>query len=117
MADIVLTAGVRQNLLSLQNTAALMATTQNRLATGKKVNSALENPISFFTSQALTNRASDLGSLLDSIGQAQQTLKSADDGLTSLTKMVQTAKSIATQASQATKGTVTYTNLTGAAVL
>jgi flagellin len=68
MTDIVLTAGVRQNLLSLQNTAALMATTQNRLATGKKVNSALDNPTSFFTSQSLLNRSSDLSALLDQIG-------------------------------------------------
>ena len=52
MSDIILSSGVRQNLLSLQNTAALMATTQNRLATGKKVNTALDNPTSFFTSQS-----------------------------------------------------------------
>jgi flagellin-like hook-associated protein FlgL len=112
-SGIILSAGVRQNLLSLQNTAALMATTQNRLATGKKVNSALDNPSNFFTSQSLSDRASDLNALLDSIGQAQQTLKAADNGITSLTALVQSAKSIATQALQATKGTVNYTNITG----
>jgi len=117
MSDVVLTAGVRQNLLSLQNTASLMAITQNRLATGKKVNSALDNPVSFFTSQSLNDRANDLSSLLDSIGQAQQTLKAAGDGINSLTKMVQSAKSIATQALQAPKGTVNYTNITGTATL
>jgi len=85
MSDIVLTAGVRQNLLSLQNTAQMMSTTQNRLATGKKVNSALDNPISYFTSQSLNVRANDLNSLLDSIGQAQQTLKAADNGITAMT--------------------------------
>ena len=57
MSGISLSAGVRQNLLSLQNTATELATTQNRLATGKKVNSALDNPNSYFTAQALTNRA------------------------------------------------------------
>ena len=67
MSSITLTAGVRQNLLSLQNTAAMMATTQNRLATGKKVNSALDNPTSFFTASALTARSSDLATLLDSM--------------------------------------------------
>ncbi len=113
MSDITLSAGIRQNLLSLQNTASLMATTQGRLATGKKVNSALDNPTNFFTSQALNDRASDLNALMDSIGQAQQTLKQADNGITSLTKLVQSAKSIATQALQATKGTVNYTNITG----
>ena len=109
MSDIVLSAGVRQNLLSLQTTAQLMATTQNRLATGKKVNSALDNPGNFFTSQSLNNRASDLNALLDSIGQAQQTLKAADTGLTSLTKLVESAKSIAKQAQQAPQpGSTSY---------
>ena len=105
MSDIVLTAGVRQNLLSLQNTADLMSVTQNRLATGKKVNTALDNPTNFFTSQSLNNRAGDLNALLDSIGQAQQTLDAANTGITSLTKLVQSAKSIAQQARQAAQPT------------
>ena len=109
-SNITLSAGVRQNLLSLQSTASLMAQTQNRLATGKKVNSALDNPGSFFTSQSLSNRASDLNSLLDSIGQAQQTLTAASQGIDSLTKLVQSAKSIAQQARQASVGTITYSN-------
>src|ERR1700754_3983710 len=108
MSGIVLSASVRQNLLSLQSTASLMALTQNRLATGKKVNSALDNPTNFFTSQSLSNRASDLNSLLDSIGQAQKTLEAADKGLTSLTKLVESAKSAAQQARQATLATATY---------
>jgi flagellin-like hook-associated protein FlgL len=98
MGDIVLTAGVRQNLLSLQKTADLMSVTQNRLATGKKVNSALDNPTNFFTSQSLSTRASDLNALLDSIGQAQKTIEAANSGIASLTKLVQSAKSIALQA-------------------
>jgi len=101
MSDVVLSAGVRQNLLSLQSTAKLMSLTQNRLATGKKVNSALDNPGNFFTSQSLNNRASDLNALLDSIGQAQKTLEAADQGITSLTKLVESAKSVAKQALQA----------------
>src|SRR3954451_4844931 len=109
MADITLTAGVRQNLLSLQNTASLMALTQNRLATGKKVNSALDNPISFFTSQSLGNRASDLSSLLDSISNATQTLQAANNGLTSLTKLVQSAQAITQQAQQSAATTAKYT--------
>ena len=100
-SNITLSASVRQNLLSLQDTAALLSLTQNRLATGKKVNSALDNPGNFFTSQSLNNRASDLNSLLDSIGQAQQTLKAADQGISSVTKLVESAKSIAKQARQA----------------
>ncbi|MFZ5689922.1 MAG: flagellin [Pseudomonadota bacterium] len=107
-SNITLSASVRQNLLSLQSTAQLMSMTQNRLATGKKVNSALDNPTNFFTSQSLSNRASDLNSLLDSIGQAQQTLKAADTGITSLTKLVESAKSIAKQAQSAAAPAATY---------
>ncbi len=109
MAEITLSAGVRQNLLSLQNTADLMAQTQNRLATGKKVNSALDNPISYFTSQSLSNRASDLNALLDSISNATQTLQAANNGLTSLTKLVQSAQAIAQQALQSASTTAKIT--------
>ena len=120
MADITLRAGVRQNLLSLQNTADLMAQTQNRLATGKKVNSALDNANEYFTSQSLGNRASDLNSLLDSISNATQTLDAANNGLTSLTKLVQSAQAIAQQALQSASTTATVTgsvgSLTGATV-
>jgi flagellin len=101
MSDITLSAGVRQNLLSLQSTASLLTTTQNRLATGKKVSSAFDNPTSFFTSQSLTNRANSLSSLLDQVGQAQQTLQAANQGLTSITSLLQQGLSIAQQALQA----------------
>ncbi|MGE0063477.1 MAG: flagellin [Xanthobacteraceae bacterium] len=112
-SNITLSAGVRQNLLSLQDAASLIGETQNRLATGKKVNSALDNPGNFFTSQSLQNRASDLNGLLDAIGQAQQTLKAADQGITSITKLVESAKSIAKQAQQApAAGSTTYSAIT-----
>jgi flagellin len=117
MSNITLSAGVRQNLLALQQTSTQTATVNEALATGKKVNSALDNPSSYFTSQSLSNRASDLGTLLDSIGQAVQTLNAADQGITSLTSLVQSAKSIATQAEQSTKGSVNYTNVTGSATI
>src|SRR3954449_13366203 len=100
MSDIVLTAAVRQNLLSLQGTADLLSTTQTRLATGKKVNSALDNPTTFFTASGLDARASDLGHLLDSISNGVQVLQAANTGITSLSKLVDTAKSIANQALQ-----------------
>ena len=67
MSDINLTAAVRQNLLSLQGTASMMAKTQNKLSTGNKVNSALDNPSNFFTAASLNSRASDLGNLMDSM--------------------------------------------------
>jgi flagellin-like hook-associated protein FlgL len=104
MSGIVLSASVRQNLLSLQSTADLLSTTQNRLATGNKVNSALDNPTNFFTAQGLNNRASDIGNLLDSIGNGVQVLQAANTGITSLQKLVDTAKSIANQVLQAPAG-------------
>ncbi|MEZ5839607.1 MAG: flagellin [Hyphomicrobiales bacterium] len=100
MSDITLSAGVRQNLLSLQNTADLMATTQSRLATGKKVNSALDNPTNFFTSQSLNNRASDLSSLLDSMSNGKKTLEAADNGITALTKSIESMQATVRQARQ-----------------
>jgi flagellin len=111
MDDIVLSAGVRQNLLALQSTAHLMSLTQNRLATGKKVNTAEDNPISFFTSQSLHSRAGDFNSLLDSIGQAQQVLSTANQGITSLSKLVQSGISTARQAQQSPIGYTTKSNI------
>jgi flagellin len=75
MSNITLSSGIRQNLLSLQDTAANLTTTQEHLSTGKKINTAF-NPTSYFTSQSLNNRANDLSALLDQIGQGQQTRRS-----------------------------------------
>src|SRR6476660_9602589 len=117
MSGIVLSASVRQNLLSLQSTAELLSTTQNRLATGNKVNSALDNPTNFFTAQGLNSRASDINNLLDGIGNGVQVLQAANTGITSLQKLVDTAKSIANQALQTNSGYTTKSNVafTGAA--
>ncbi len=104
MSGIVLSAAVRQNLLSLQSTAELLSTTQNRLASGKKVNTALDNPTNFFTAQGLDNRASDINNLLDAIGNGVQVLQAANTGITSLQKLVDTARSIANQVLQTTVG-------------
>jgi len=115
--SIVLSAAVRQNLLSLQDTAALLSTTQNRLATGNKVNSALDNPTNFFTAQGLNNRASDINNLLDSIGNGVQVLQAANTGLTSLQKLVDTAKSIANQVLQAPAGYTSKSSVSSSALL
>src|SRR5476651_2889418 len=112
MSGIVLSASVRQNLLSLQSTASLLATTQNNLATGNKVNSALDNPTNFFTAQSLDNRASDINNLLDGIGNGVQILQAANTGITSLQKLVDTAKSIANQVLQTTVGYSTKSTVT-----
>ena len=92
MSGIVLTAAVRQNLLSLQSTADLLATTQNRLSTGKKVNTALDNPTNFFTAQGLDNRASDINNLLDSIGNGEDPLIAGEIQLGPAVVATKTAK-------------------------
>jgi flagellin len=122
MSDITLSSGIRQNLLSLQNTASNLTTTQEHLATGKKVNTAFDNPTSYFTSQSLNNRANDLSALLDQIGQGQQTLNAANNGLTGLTSLLEQALSTAQQAQAAqndtagaTTGTVNLTSNSAAA--
>jgi flagellin len=116
MSGIVLSASVRQNLLSLQSTASLLATTQNNLATGNKVNSALDNPTSYFTASALNNRASDIGNLLDSIGNGVQVLQAANTGITSLQALVASAQSVANQVLQTTVGYSAKSSVPSAAI-
>ncbi len=116
MSGIVLSASVRQNLLSLQSTADLLATTQNRLSTGKKVNTALDNPTNYFTAASLDARAGDINSLLDGIGNGVQVLQAANVGITSLQKLVDSAKSVANQALQTTVGFSTKSSFTSVVI-
>ena len=97
-SGITLTAATRQNLLSLQGTADLLSSTQNHLSTGKKVNSALDSPVNFFTAQSLNNRSKDLSGLLDGISNGIQAIQAANQGITSIQKLVDSAKSTANQA-------------------
>lgn len=97
-SDVVLTAALRNNLLSLQGTQKLIDKTQLRLATGLKVNSALDNPGNYFAAQSLDNRASDLSRLLDGIGQSIKTIDAANNGISALTSLVEQAQSIASSA-------------------
>ena len=108
--DVTLTAALRSNLTSLQGTQKLLDQTQLRLATGKKVNSALDDPTAFFASQSLTNRAGDLGRLLDGIGQGVQVLKAADSGIKALTSLVEQAQSIAETARDQASGAAVATS-------
>ena len=100
MAGITISSAVRSNLSALQATSKLMSSVQEKLSTGKKVNSALDNPNSFFTAKGLENRASDLSTLLDDMGQSVQTLKAADKGITAISDLVDAAKAKANQALQ-----------------
>jgi flagellin len=105
MSDIVLSQGVRSNLLQLQQTSDLITQTQERLATGKKVNSALDNPINYFTAQSLSTRANNFNALLDTMSTAINTIQAANNGISSLTKLVQSAQAIVNQAQQTTDPT------------
>lgn len=98
MASISLTSGIRSNLQSLQSTATLLTRTQERLGTGKKVNSAIDDPAAYFTSQSLTNRSDDLSARLDGITKGVQTVKAADTAITGITSLLKQAKSKANDA-------------------
>jgi flagellin len=116
MSSIVLSASVRQNLLSLQSTADLLATTQSRLSTGKKVNTALDNPTNYFTAASLDNRASDINNLLDGIGNGVQVLQAANTGITSLQKLIDSARSVGNQVLQSAVGYSMKSNVSTSAI-
>ncbi|HWA20240.1 MAG TPA: flagellin [Devosia sp.] len=113
MSEITLSKAVRSNLLNLQSTAELLSKSQERLSTGLRVNSALDNPTNFFTAQGLNSRANDLSQLLDSVSNAVQTVAAADKGITAITKLVESAQATARQALQ-TSATVSTSTTTGA---
>src|SRR5260370_22394024 len=111
MSGFVFPSSGGQNLLSRRRTADLLATTQNRLSTGKKVNTALDNPTNYFTAASLDSRASDISNLLDGISNGVQVLQAANTGISSLSKLVDSAKSLANQALQTTVGYSTKSNV------
>jgi flagellin len=111
--DVVLSAALRNNLLSLQQTQSEVDLHQNRLATGKKVNSALDNPQAYFAAASLNSRASALSNLLDSIGQSIQVINAANNGVTALTQLVNSAQGIANAAQSALAGATTQASQTG----
>lgn len=112
MQGISLTAGMRSSLYSLQQSSSLLEKTQGRLSTGKKVNSALDDPINFFAAQAHSQRATDLSALKDQMGEGIQTIKAADAGIEAITDLVASAKSLA-QSALASADTAERTSLAG----
>ena len=105
ISDISLTAGMRNNLLALQKTSQQLSSTQDRLSSGKRVNTALDNPTNFFAAQAHMERASDLNDRKDGMSEAVQTVKNADNGIKAITALIQAAKGLASSA-QATNDTL-----------
>jgi flagellin len=100
MSEITLSKAVRSNLLNLQSTASLLSKSQERLSSGLRVNSALDNPTNFFTAQGLNSRANDLSQLSDAVSNAVQTVAAADKGISAITKLVESAQATARQALQ-----------------
>jgi len=107
MQPISLTSGMRANLVSLQNTNSLLELTQKRLASGKKVNSALDDPVAYFTAVAHEQRAGDLAGRKDEMSEAVQTVKAADAGIQSINTLIAAAKSLASSALSADSTTAT----------
>lgn len=116
MSNVSFSKAVRQNLISLQETAEKISVAQNRLATGKKVNSALDNATNFFTASGLNNRANDLSLLLDGISSAIKTMDAANNGITSITRLVESAQSTARQA-LSDKTSASFNTLEGASTV
>jgi flagellin len=98
VSDISLTAGMRTNLMNLQNTSDLLNRTQKRLSSGKQVNSALDNPTNYFAAQNASQRASDLSDRKDNMAEAVQTVSATNAGITAITGLINAAKGIAQSA-------------------
>jgi flagellin len=104
ITNITLTSGMRQNLFSLQSTQKLMEVTQKRLATGLRVNTAIDDPVNYFTALEHNQRADDLGSRKDEMAESIQLITAANNGVEAITDLIASAKSLA---SSALSGTTT----------
>ncbi|MEA5114683.1 MAG: flagellin [Geobacteraceae bacterium] len=93
--QISLTSGMRNNLLSLQSTSTLINQTQNRLSSGKKVNTPLDNPTNYFAAQSHLQRAGDLSARKDGMSEAIQMVRAADAGIKAITSLIESAKGVA----------------------
>jgi len=104
--DISLTAGMRANLLNLQQTVDLLNRTQTRLSTGKKVNTPIDNPLNYFVAKSLNDRASDISVAKDSMSEGIQAITAANNGITAINALVSAAKGIATSALSASSADI-----------
>lgn len=116
IGEIGLTSSMRSNLISLQTTARLLGQTEERLSTGKRVNTAVDNPANFFAAQSHTNRANQLTGLKDNISEAIQTVKSADSGIKGVMSTIEAMRGVLTQARSAINDSVNSGTLLGTAV-
>jgi flagellin-like hook-associated protein FlgL len=116
IGEIGLSSSMRSNLISLQTTARLLGQTEERLSTGKRVNTAVDNPANFFAAQSHTSRGNLLTGLKDNISEAIQTIKAADSGVKGILSTVESLRGIVAQARSALNDSVNgATNLSGLA--
>lgn len=106
IGEIGLSSSMRSNLISLQSTARLLGETQEKLATGKRVNTAVDNPANFFAAQGATSRANQLSGLKDGISEAIQTVKAADSGIKGVLTTIEALRGVVTQARSAINDSV-----------
>ncbi|MGJ3264087.1 MAG: flagellin [Salinarimonas sp.] len=109
MSQVALSAGIRDTLLTIQRTTRSATMAEQRLATGLKVNSAIENPLAFFTAAGLRDRSTDLAGLQDSMQQATRTISAANAGIEGMKKLFETAQGLANQAAAEQDGAVRNT--------
>ncbi|MGB4101807.1 MAG: flagellin [Alphaproteobacteria bacterium] len=110
LSNVSLTASARANLVSLQQTAELLGVSAQRLSSGKKVNTAIDDASAFFKSQSFLNRASDLSAIKDDLSTSLQTVKAASNAIDAITKIAQQLQGLVNSAQQTTD-TTTRTNL------
>ena len=109
MNDVSLTSGMRNNLVQLQATVSLLDRTQERLSTGKKVNSALDNPINYFASQSHLSRAADIAGYKDNMSEAVQTIQAANAGIKQIQALIETARGLGQAALSASANSIGFT--------
>jgi len=114
--NITLAENVSANLRAIRDTSAELALTQSRLATGRAVNSALDNPGAFFTAQSMTNRASALSMLMDDVGKGLNSIKAADEGIKSISKLIDSAKASVARASASSSAVQNRSKLVSSAI-
>jgi flagellin-like hook-associated protein FlgL len=99
--DITLAGGMRGNLVNLQLISALQSRTTERLATGKRVNTAMDDPAAYFAAAAHRSRAGDLAARKDAMGEAIQAVKAASQGIDAIVKLIEQAKGLTAAARSA----------------
>jgi flagellin len=109
MSDVVLSSATRSSIIALQQIAKRMDMLQTRLATGKRVNSASDDPAAFFTSMAMNARSATLNSLLTNMATAQGAVDATNKGIAAIQSLLSSAQNVANQALQSANTLVTVT--------